>query len=951
MDHRPERPAASQRKKKSRERAFYEPPEEGVQSSIIADARREVARPIHTHRPFTPAQRNLFARRSASGKARPPSSVSIASELLPDEVEPRRGFLPPLDIAQSITGCAKPPSRQGLPRVSSATPQNSFADLQTVGAVTPEELTGAANRVAHGGGGGPQPQAPSGPKPAHTARRYPRSSSSRSRPASGAVADSLLRDPRPSPEPANSKPAHQKVHGAMSKQGIGNHTDEQLAASQTLDRVQQDCESPKTSAKQDASIMPDPTPPQKIERTPGKQEQSDSEAVQAVKDTGKPEARDARGITAAEAPSEQPPSNGKSKCTMEEQAESQQWLDAQRVLQDIDAARKERAVNLDKVCDLTRALYGRLREIITSGKVPEEETLRNRKKVLSTGFRLLPLKHAQTSVQVAKIAFELRVSGANLRNLVKTIFSVAHTPGNDAVFADEQLLGHLKRTLLASTSDGVTSDSAVYAGGVLKLASNNTVVAELVGTEEFVLQMSRFLRTSMQSLTTPALKAKLSEKDIMDMGSRHVQMTGILRNLAEHREIHTFFLKHHISKLLFPFLSCMPQEKELIFNIVRVYSYLTQDARFQEVLAAEGGSSTQFLQLIQRCLAAAPKLDTDLLIRLWFIIGNLEEGDDAFRATVVPDKDAVDGLVALVSHTADIFSATPLAGESGLTDEGQDILSKAIRVLVNLCPSQSVGPMLVSNNALFQLIVRMFEHKHISNSPGVMKVVMALLGNLSFYVVTTSVLLREQNKVLQLIAPYISLENVDIGRVAAHVLSNLTRSKEGRVFVEQNGLLDTVISVLADASDADMVYYLLGSLVNLSSEVSLRSQLRSAKTITWLINAVKYYGPSDWEIASISCQVLWNCCNEIQESEDKQHALGQKSAMHIVSVLETYTDSCPFPEDLDDCDADEKERLEEAWKTHFVPVAHMLLPLVQSHISCWEPLKEEDDADARDDSH
>jgi hypothetical protein len=95
-------------------------------------------------------------------------------------------------------------------------------------------------------------------------------------------------------------------------------------------------------------------------------------------------------------------------------------------------------------------------------------------------------------------------------------------------------------------------------------------------------------------------------------------------------------------------------------------------------------------------------------------------------------------------------------------------------------------------------------------------------------------------------------------------------------------VFDFLIGIL-DSDSREAVYSACGVLVNMMTDATRRTILKDLDGINRLIAVLKDMGTSDWQLASLVVQVLWNACAGLDEPVDY---IGEDEGNALMDVLE-----------------------------------------------------------------
>ncbi|VDI18133.1 Hypothetical predicted protein [Mytilus galloprovincialis] len=141
---------------------------------------------------------------------------------------------------------------------------------------------------------------------------------------------------------------------------------------------------------------------------------------------------------------------------------------------------------------------------------------------------------------------------------------------------------------------------------------------------------------------------------------------------------------------------------------------------------------------------------------------------------------------------------------------------------------------------------------------------------------------------------------------------------------------------MLDSGNREVVYIACGVLINFMVDDENRSVLKKDGGIAKLIEVLRDFAKTDWELASMVCQILWNYSVKITSTNS---CFGEQESKDLNDVLLELLDrECAF-EDLDEEDEEMKHFFHDTWSEDFCPVATQLLQRMESYSSDLEPIE------------
>lgn len=552
------------RKKPSKK--FYESSgDRRTSAEIIAEARRSVRSLSSTTRPYTPAQqgRHLFGADgvSESTRNRPPSTFSIGQRHFSEETSrPPTGHhrLTPIDDILTNSAISNVPP----------TPVQSTCDLDAVVQPCPHnsDVTVNPQPVLHSGD--IQPCPPSGEPP----QRRRRSGDVRTR--SG--------DPhtRSDQKFNQSEPTNSNIRSRSGDARVRSH--DQALSCDANKEPKLSCISSTSSMEQQVTSRSDST------KMP----------LHLISESDSHVSRSGCGERAT------------SSVTHVSPAKFSWEKEVTPVLNVITSVSKS---DTEVLCELCASLWTALQ---LGNMIGRSGKSKQRSSVLRAMFQLLDSKDPKLLLRATKIILAMGVTGNNLLNVSKLIFSISRSEHNDKLFDEEEMIQPIVKLL------GLVelSDALVYMLGAVKLlAGNISLRAKLV-----TCGVINCLVSVLEKITEPAKSSEHASSVL-------VQLLAILRNLSDSggsrdNLLTTESLLDHLCSVLL-YHCCDP---DVAFNFCRLLSKLTQHSDHRSVVMQHLSSALPaFVGLLMEHMS-----NPDIVVRICFILGNMTSRDDNFQLTL-----------------------------------------------------------------------------------------------------------------------------------------------------------------------------------------------------------------------------------------------------------------------------------------------------------------------------
>ncbi|XP_072356069.1 armadillo repeat-containing protein 2 isoform X1 [Scyliorhinus torazame] len=554
--------------------------------------------------------------------------------------------------------------------------------------------------------------------------------------------------------------------------------------------------------------------------------------------------------------------------------------------------------------------------------------------LLKTLYKLVDVGSDQLSIQLAKLILALKVSGKNLLNICKLIFKISRSENNDVLFQNDNILDCLVEVLSFADPLG-NIDAFLYCMGTIKFLSGNMILLKDLLNKGLVKTLVQLMKEINDANRT-------SDTYLCSSGHLLVQVTATLRNLADLPQSRSRFLSTGALLELCVVLEQHVNDKDICTNVARIFSKLSAYNDCCLALSECTSCYQLFLALLNR-----HHRKQDLVVRVVFILGNMTAKNNKAREELYKQKHSVETLLTLFQtyHELDVkVKINPLKTQNKSEmdesknqrfSEVEDILIKLIRVIANLSINTEVGSALSGNQNCVDLLIKVLEYKTVDKCEELMMNAAASINNLSYYQVKNSAVRARQLHITDLLMKLLLCNNMDAILEAARVFGNLSRCKEVRDFIVQKNV-DKFMITLLDAKHQDVCFAACGVLINLTVDKSKRPILKQDGGIKKLIDCLRDFGPTDWQLASLVCKTLWNYSEKITNAV---LCFGEKETSELLELLPAYLDEeIALDIDTNGFDVDLLEHHKVCWESEFVPVAQQLLHRIQCHHSHLEAL-------------
>ncbi|XP_038617069.1 armadillo repeat-containing protein 2 isoform X2 [Tachyglossus aculeatus] len=577
--------------------------------------------------------------------------------------------------------------------------------------------------------------------------------------------------------------------------------------------------------------------------------------------------------------------------------------------------------NIENICTACTSLHQALEEGNMLGRRFKRRTI-----LLKTLYKLVDIGSDLLDLKLAKTILALKVSGKNLLNVCKLIFKISRSEKNDSLIQNESILESLLEVL--RVEDLLTNIEAfLYCMGAIKFVSGNPgLLSEMVskGAVEILLQLIKKINGSPQKTGTCLLNAD----------HLLVQITATIRNLVDLPLVRYKFLSNSALPELCLVMEQHTGDKDVCTNIARIFSKLSS---YRDCCAALATCSTCYTSLLV-LLDKYPRKQ-DLVVRIVFVLGNLTATNNQAREQFAKERGCIQTLLSLFRTYCELdLNSKKWNGEGEdphrtpkQPSEVEDVLIKVLRILANVSIHPNVGAALATDQRIVASLLTILECKSIDDCEELVINATAAINNLSFYRVSNSVIRDKKLLIAELLLKLLMSSNMDGILEAVRVFGNLSHYHEICDFLVQKNVYKFVIALL-DARHQDVCFFACGVLLNLTVEKDKRVILKEGGGIQKLVDCLRDFGPTDWQLACLVCKTLWNYSENITSAAS---CFGEEVTTTLLALLSSFLD-----EDLaleQSLDGALRDHHRFYWEREFKPVAQQLLSRLQR---CHPPFPE-----------
>ncbi|XP_048768043.1 armadillo repeat-containing protein 2-like isoform X2 [Ostrea edulis] len=593
------------------------------------------------------------------------------------------------------------------------------------------------------------------------------------------------------------------------------------------------------------------------------------------------------------------------------------------LLERMAEASKKDPKRLGQVAD---DLYSLLQKENLLGRNCKQRTV-----ILKSVFKLLDVDDTCAQLKLAKLILSFKITGNNLLSACKLVFKISRNEKNDPEFLKGDVLDVLMDTL-RGTDPFSASEALVFCIGSLKLLTGNSTIVKQLIKKDCIENLAILFNSINKTI-------REGSEPTTQLGNILVQATAALRNLADAGSSRERLLGCQAIESLCLIIDSFTSDGDLMLNISRIFSKVTLHTDCCTALADHPTSYKSFVNILQK-----HQHKSDVVVRVSFVLGNMTAKNEVARLRLFQEAGSFDILMSLFRFylEQDIKNQgnevkKEVTEDGSTVNKTEDVLIKVIRVIANLSINENVGPVICSNYQCVDYLLKVLESRDVSCSEELVLNTVATVNNLSFYNTKTSAITTLQIRVLEALLKLVLANNMEAMVEACRVFANLTRQKVVRDFLTEQKI-DRMLVTMLDSGNREVVYISCGVLINFMVDEEKRPILKQEHGIRKLIEVLRDFSRTDWELASLVCQILWNYSGKITSSND---SFGQQESQDLMELLMELLDrdsalDLSFKEEVDE---EMTDYFEETWTEQFCPVAEQLLQRIETHQSDLEPLE------------
>lgn len=568
---------------------------------------------------------------------------------------------------------------------------------------------------------------------------------------------------------------------------------------------------------------------------------------------------------------------------------------------------------------------------------------KQRSLILKAVFKLLDYDHPAVWLSLSQLILSFQVTGKNLLNACKLVFKVSRNEQNDPLFLRGHILEQLQQVIRAA-EPASCPDALIYCVGALKLLSGSSAIMKELVQKDCIETLTLLLETINTASSTN------SSFNREQLGNLLVQLTACVRNLVDASGSRQRLLTSGLIPALCYTMQIYLDDADLILNISRIFSKVSLHTDCCIVLTDQKSSYQTLLKVLNKHLARQ-----DVVVRICFVFGNLTSKNETARTFLFQEKNALPMIQKVLKFYIDRSFGV---NESPVTsppkpDDGQvyqvedlvDVLIKTVRLIANLSISETIGPIIAAHHDCVDQLMHILKNCTVEKEEDLLVTTVATINNLSYYHSKGSHISARYLDIAKCLINLLVPNNMEALLEAARVFGNLTHQKAMRDFLADNKVQEILIASL-DSDSREVVYICCGVLVNFMADREKRPILRKEGGIQKLIEVLHDFGPNDWQLSGIVCQVLLNYSRDITSTDA---CFGYELGQQLINILTEFLDEMVVVNMISDSERNDstvspptevQQLIMEMWSCDFCPVATSLLERLQEHMSPLEPIEQ-----------
>jgi hypothetical protein len=501
-------------------------------------------------------------------------------------------------------------------------------------------------------------------------------------------------------------------------------------------------------------------------------------------------------------------------------------------------------------------------------------------------------KYLVKGVTEFNMIYKKKKTGIEARSIslsvVKIIYQFSKNSVNDNIFLERGVLDTLSQVLIQIASDpaleldgdekALPYEFLIFLTGTLKNITSNSALQRKAVEIHLLPPLSKFL---------PVLFETDSEESFSNIKRAQllVQVVAILKNLCSCDEVIDQVIMFQIIEKLGKVLGIFSTNQELVLNTLKVMSKLSSNEYICKIL-----KSYDIIESISQSIATFTT-NAFIVSRAAYILANL--------ATSNQDTRLIMGNSVI--NTALTYGIKEHINKSNRSSN--DALLKSTRLIANILLEPQIGRSLSNANEIGVSLLSILNNFDISEAEELILNTTACLTNLSFYDRPDTPLFKDDTRLLILAKTsslLIQTVNEEETLESARLLGNLTRHEE---VCREMGKLRIVegMNLLLEHGNLEVVYYILGSLINISSQA--KDLIYTDIWFEKLINLMGGFNIQEPELNVQVVMIVSNLCAISKGLVPWEGVAGEENVNKLSNLAKELKSACEGDEELADLES------------------------------------------------
>lgn len=501
-------------------------------------------------------------------------------------------------------------------------------------------------------------------------------------------------------------------------------------------------------------------------------------------------------------------------------------------------------------------------------------------------------KYLLKGVSDFNLIYKKKKSGIEARSIslsiVKIIYQFSKNSINDSIFLERGVLDTLSQVLIQLASDSLLEldgdeqalpyEFLIFLTGTLKNITTNTGLQRKAVDIHLMPPLSKFLPVLFQTDSEESF-SNLKRAQLL------VQVVGILKNLCNSEDVIDQVIMFQIVEKLSKVLSIFSTNQELVLSALKVLSKISSNEYICKIL-----KSPEILQPIVGTIVTFPA-NPFIVSRAAYILANL--------ATTHQDTRLILGHSVINT----VLNSGIKEHLNKFTPASNDALIKSTRLIANILLEPQLAKTLSNSTEIAVNLLNILNNYSIEDHEELILNTTACLTNLSFYDRPDSSLLKEDSRLLILAKTsslLVQTVNEELTLESARLLGNLTRHEE---VCREMSKLRTIegIYLLLDHGNHEVLYYILGSLINISSQA--KDLIYTDLWFEKLISLMEMFNIEDPELNIQVVMMVCNLCAISKGLVPWEGVAGEENVNKLNSLSKELKSACEGDEELADLES------------------------------------------------